>query len=91
MRVVEIDFDFDFQKIQKCTIKEDESKDLTPLDDYDQQLPPLAGSIGNGESTNHVAFDMKSTLVSVKVMARHLLAEMKLKKDIKLINLEDHQ
>ena len=38
-----------------------------------------------------MAFDMKSTLVSAEVMARYLLVEKKLKKDLKLITLEDHQ
>ena len=60
-------------------------QDLTPLDDFDQPLPPLVGSRVSGDNTNHVAFDLKSTLVSPKVMARCLLAKEKLKRVMKLI------
>jgi hypothetical protein len=38
-----------------------------------------------------VASNMKSTLVSAEVIARHLLAEEKLRKDLKLITMKDHQ
>ena len=38
-----------------------------------------------------MAFDLKSTLVSIEVMARYLLAKDKFRKYLKLITLEDHQ
>ena len=39
----------------------------------------------------HAGFDLKSTLVSAKVMPRCFLTKEKLRKDLKLITLEDHQ
>lgn len=38
-----------------------------------------------------VAFDMNSTLASVELMIGYLLIKEKLKKNLKLITLEDHQ
>jgi hypothetical protein len=38
-----------------------------------------------------VAFDLKSTLVSVEAMARYLMAKEKLRKDLKLTTPEDHR
>ena len=58
------------------------TQDLTPLDDFDQPLSTPARSRVRGESTYHVTSDMKSTLVSAKVMIRCLLAKEKLKEDI---------
>lgn len=55
-----------------------------------QPLPPFVGSRVSGKSTNNVASDMKYTLVSAQVIARHLLAKEKLMKDLKPITLEDH-
>ena len=53
-----------------------------PFDDYDMPLPPHVISRVSDESTNHVASNLKSTLVSAKVMARDLLAKEKLGKDL---------
>ena len=39
----------------------------------------------------NVASDLKSTLVSAKVIPRYLLTKEKLRKDLKLITLENHQ
>ena len=60
-------------------------RDLTPLDDFDQPLPPLASSRVSGGNTGHVAFNLKSTLVSAEVMARYLLAKEKIMEVMKLI------
>ena len=38
-----------------------------------------------------MAFDPKSTLVSIEVMFRYILAKEKLRKYVKLITLKDHQ
>ena len=38
-----------------------------------------------------LAFDLKSTLVNVEVIARYLLTKEKLRKYLKPITLEDHQ
>ena len=38
-----------------------------------------------------MAYKLKSPLESVEVMVRYLLAKEKLTKDMKLINVEDHQ
>ena len=43
------------------------------------------------ESIDHVASDLKFTLVSVEVIAKHLLAKEKLRKDLKLIILEAYK
>ena len=61
------------------------NQNLTPLDDYDQPLPPHCGSRVRSKSTDHVALNMKSTLVSAKVMAGYLLDKEKLRKDLKSI------
>ena len=39
----------------------------------------------------HVAFNLESTLVSVKAMARYLLIKEKFREDLKLSTVEDHQ
>jgi hypothetical protein len=44
----------------------------------------------SGDSIDDGTFDMKSTLMTIKVMARYLLANEKLRKGLKLIILEDH-
>ena len=43
-------------------------------------LPPIGYRV-SGESTNHVASNLKSTLVSVEVMARYTLPQEKLVKN----------
>ena len=89
--VVDFDFVSNSQQTLECIAEEAQIQTLIPLDDYDQPLPLHIGSRLNVESTNHVAFDTKSTLVSAKVIARHLLAEEKLRKDLKLITMQDYQ
>jgi len=59
--------------------KEAEIQDFTPLDDFNQSFLSFVGFKDNGESTDRVPFDMKSTLVTFKDMARYLLAEEKLR------------
>lgn len=54
-------------------------------------MPPLDGSGISGESTNHVTTNVKSTLANAEVMARYLLAKKKLRKDLKLKIMNDHQ
>ena len=53
-------------------------------------MPPLVGSRVSDESIHHVASDLKSTLLSAKVMATYLLNQEKIRKDSK-VTLEDHQ
>ena len=91
MRVVNLDFVYKSQQTPECIGKKDEIQDVTPLDDSKQPLPPPVGSRASGENTNHVAFDLKPTLVSAKVITRYLLAKEKFRKDLKLITVEDHQ
>ena len=73
--MVDLDFDFNSQQTLGCIAKEAEIQDFIPLDDSDQPLPPHVGSRVSGKSTDHVAIDMKSTLVSAEVIAKHLLAK----------------
>jgi hypothetical protein len=54
-------------------------------------LPPLVDFRVSSGSIDHVTPYLKSTFVRVEVMARHLLANKKLRKDLKLKTLEDHQ
>ena len=85
--VVDLDFVSNSQQTLECIAEEAPIQTLIPLDDSDRPLPLHVGSRDSVESTNHVAFDTKSTLVSAKVIARHLLAEEKLRKDLKLITM----
>ena len=78
-------------QLQAWGAQEFETQDLTPLDDFDQPLPPLVDSRVNDESSDHVASNHKCTLVSAKVMARYLLDIKKLVKDLQLITLEEHR
>jgi hypothetical protein len=71
--------------------KEAEIQDFTPLDDFNQSFLSFVGFKDNGESTDRVPFDMKSTLVTFKDMARYLLAEEKLRIFLKQMTWEDHQ
>ena len=87
VHVIDLDFDSNSQQTLKCIAEEVEIKDLTPLDDIGQPLPPHVSSRVNGESTYQVVVDKKSTLVSAKVMARYLLAKEKLRKHLKLITM----
>ena len=48
-----------------------------PLDEFDQPLPLLVGSRVSVECHDHVTSNLKSTLVSAKVMARNLQAKEK--------------
>ena len=91
MRVVDLDFVYDFQQTIECIAKEVEIQDLTHLDDFDQPLNPPTGFRVIVESIDHLAYDLKSTLVNVEVKSRYLLAKEKLMKFLKLITLEDHQ
>ena len=91
MCVVDLDFNFGSQQTLECIAEDAEIQDLAPLDDSDQPLPPHVSPRVSGESTNHVAYDMKLTFVSAEVTVRCLLAKEKLKKILKLITLEDHQ
>ena len=67
------------------------SHNLTPFDDFDQPLLPLASSRVSGESIGHMTPNLKSTLMSTNVMTRYLVAKEKLRKYMKLITLEDFQ
>ena len=89
--VVDLDFVLNFQQTLECMIEENEIQNLTPFNDFDQALPPFIGFNVSSENIDHVESDLKSTLVSVKVMARYMLAKEKFEKDLKLITLEDHQ
>ena len=71
MHVVNLDFAYDSQPTPECIIKNIEIQDLTPLDDSHWPLPPHVGFRVSGENIDHVGLDMKFTLVSVEVMARH--------------------
>ena len=44
MHVVDLDFVFDSQQTLACIVEEAKIQNLTPLDDYDQPLPPLDSS-----------------------------------------------
>jgi hypothetical protein len=55
-------------------------QDLITIDDFDRPLPPLGGSRVTSDKIHYVAYDLKSTLVGAKVVARYLLAKDKLKK-----------
>ena len=63
------DFPFDSQQTLECLAKEVEIQEFPTIYDFDELLPPLVGFRGGGESTDHVAFDLKSTLVSAEIMA----------------------
>ena len=91
MCVVDLDIVHRSQQTLECIAKEARIQDLTPLDDFDQSLPPHFGSRVSDESIDHVASDMKSTFVSAKIIVGYLLAKDKLRKDMKLVSLEDHQ
>ena len=93
MHVVDLDFVYDSQQILERLLEEPKIQDLytPPFDDTYQPLPPPFGSRVSGESSDHAAFDLKSTLVSGEFMATYLLAKDKLRKDKRLITLEDHQ
>jgi hypothetical protein len=91
MHVVDLDYVSDSQRTLEYLVEEVEIQVLTLLDDSDQLLPPPLGSRVSGESIDHVAFDLKSTLLSAKVMARYWLAKEKFRKDVKVRILEDHQ
>ena len=91
MCVVNLYYVVGSQQTLECIAKEAEIQYLSPLDDFDQSLLPYDVSRVSGEGIVHVASDMKSTLVSTEVMARYLLAKEKLKKNLKLKTLEDHQ
>ena len=54
-------------------------------------LHMLVSYIASGESIDTCASNLKSTLVIAEVMARYLLTKEKLKKNLKLIALEDHK
>ena len=68
--VVDLDFVYDSQQTLEWCAEDVEIQDLTPLDEFDQPLPPPIGSRVSGESIDHVASDLKSTLVSAEVVAR---------------------
>jgi hypothetical protein len=69
MHVDDLYFVSNPQKTLECLAKEVEIQEFSPIDDFDQLLPPLVGFRVGGESTDHVAFDLKSTLVSAEIMA----------------------
>ena len=41
---LDLDFVYNSQQILECLVDEVETQDLTPLDDFDQPLPPCVGS-----------------------------------------------
>ena len=90
MRVVDLDVVVDSQQTLECISKDVEMQDLTHLDDFDHPLPPPIGSRVSDESTNHVAFNLNSTLVGAKVLAKYLLEKEKLRKVLKLKYMKDH-
>ena len=75
--VVDLDFAYEYQWTLECIAKDVEIQNLTPLDDSNQTLPPPIGSRANGESTYQIKYTLKSTFMSVEVMARHMLAKEK--------------
>ena len=77
MHVIDLDFIYDSQQTLECIEKEVEIQELTPLNDFDHPLPPPIGSRFSGESIDHLASNMKSTLVSYEVTAKYLLAKEK--------------
>ena len=91
MLVVDLNFECDSQRTLEYIVDEAEIQDLTPLDDSDQPLPPPLGSRVSDESIVHVGSNLKSTLVSAEVMASYWLAEEKVRKDVKVITVEDHE
>ena len=81
-----------FSLTLECVAEDDGIQYLTPLDDPNQPLLPPASFRVSGESTNHVASDLKSTLMNAKVMARYLLTNKKLRIYLKLKKtLVEHQ
>lgn len=91
MCVVDLDFRLWLRTNSNRIAWKTKIQDFTFLDDFDQPLLPHVGFRVSGESTHHVAPNLKSTLVSAEVMAKHLMANGKLGKDLKQITLEDHQ
>ena len=71
--MVDIDFICDSQQTLGCLGKKTKPQDFTPIDDSYQPSPPPNGFRVSGESTSHVAFDVRSTLMSAE--ARYLLVE----------------
>ena len=91
MHVVDLYFVSDSQQTLEWLAKEAKIQGLTALDDSNQPLPPPIDSRVSGGSIDHVAFDIKSTLVSAEVLVRYLLVEHKFRKYLKVITMEDHQ
>lgn len=89
--VVDPDFVFDSQWTLEWLAQEVAIQDVTPFDNSNQPLPPHIGSRVSDENIDHVACDLKPTLVSAKIMAICLLIGDKFRKDMKVIILEDHQ
>lgn len=82
--LVDLDFFSISKQTLKCIAEEAEILHPTPLDGFDKWLPPHANSRVSGESTDHVASSLKSTFVNAKVIARHLLAKRKLRRNLKV-------
>jgi hypothetical protein len=57
MHVVDLDFVFDSQQTLKCIEMEAKIQDLTPLDDFDQPLPPLFVLVLVLSALTHMAYD----------------------------------
>ena len=57
MRVVDLNFVFDFQQILECIVAEAKIQDHTPLDNPNQPLPPLLVLELVVSALTHVASD----------------------------------
>ena len=80
MHVVDLAYFADSQLTLECIAKETKMQDLITLDDFDNPLSAPAGSRVNSDNIDYVAYNLKSTLVSAKVVPRYLLVKDKVRK-----------